>query len=267
MVMKYLTWILRKVYATWCVISFVVPFLLLYPLLVLFTSRPAWYRYAHALHRFWSGLQLKLYFIPVTIERRGRLQPHQRYIITPNHSSYIDIPLLIHAIPGFLNFVGKSALSKVPMWGPIYHKLYITVDRRNPVSSARSYLRCKKTLAEGRSVVIFPEGTISEQAGQQMLPFKDGPFKLAIETQTPVVPVSMPFNHIFLPDVDGKFIVRWHPLKMILHEPVPTTGLTLQDLSFLKNKVFSIIQSEFNNQHEHRHTNHPQISPLSPSGI
>ena len=268
MAMKFLIWILRKIYATWCVISFVVPFLLLYPWLVFFTSRPAWYPYAHGLHRFWAGLQLKLYFIPVTIEKKSPLQPQQRYIFAPNHSSYIDIPLLIHAIPGFLNFVGKSALSKVPLWGPVYHKLYISVDRRNPVSSARSYIRSKKTLAEGRSLVIFPEGTISEQAGQQMLPFKDGPFKLAIETQTPVVPVSMPYNHLFLPDVDGKFIVRWHPLNMILHEPISTAGLSLQDLPFLKSKVYNIIQSEFiTNQHEHRHTNHPQISPLSPSGV
>jgi 1-acyl-sn-glycerol-3-phosphate acyltransferase len=266
--MKLMVWILRKIYATWCVISFVVPFLLIYPFLALFTARPAWYRYAHALHRFWSGLQLKLYFIPVTIEKRGRLQARQRYIYTPNHSSYIDIPLLILAIPGFLNFVGKSALNKVPLWGPIFQKLYISVDRRNPVSSARSYIRSKKTLAEGRSLVIFPEGSISEGAGRQMLPFKDGPFKMAIETQTPVVPVSMPFNHIFLPDVDGKFIVRWHPLKMIVHEPIPTAGLTLHDLPFLKDKVYNIIQSEFiSHQHEHRHTNHPQISPLSPSGV
>jgi 1-acyl-sn-glycerol-3-phosphate acyltransferase len=266
--MKLMVWILRKIYATWCVISFVVPFLLIYPFLALFTARPAWYRYAHALHRFWSGLQLKLYFIPVTIEKRGRLQARQRYIYTPNHSSYIDIPLLILAIPGFLNFVGKSALNKVPLWGPIFQKLCISVDRRNPVSSARSYIRSKKTLAEGRSLVIFPEGSISEGAGRQMLPFKDGPFKMAIETQTPVVPVSMPFNHIFLPDVDGRFIVRWHPLKMIVHEPIPTAGLTLHDLPFLKDKVYNIIQSEFiSHQHEHRHTNHPQISPLSPSGV
>ncbi|MGV3641496.1 MAG: lysophospholipid acyltransferase family protein [Adhaeribacter sp.] len=259
---------LRKIYATWCVLSFVVPFLLLYPWLFLFTRRPAWYRHAHSLHRFWAGLQLKLYFIPVSIERKGRLHARQRYIYAPNHSSYIDIPLLILGIPGFLNFVGKSALSKVPLWGPVYHKLYISVDRRNPVNSARSYIRSKKTLQEGRSLVIFPEGTISEQAGRQMLPFKDGPFKLAIETQTPIVPVSMPYNHIFLPDVDGKFIVRWHALKMILHEPVSTEGMTLQDLPALKEKVFSIIQSEFITQsHEHRHTNHPQISTLSPSGI
>ena len=266
--MKLLTAIFRKIYATWCVISFVLPFICFYPFYLIFTSRPVWYKYAHGLNRLWAGLQLRLYALPVTVERRGKLDHKTRYIFTPNHSSYIDIPMMLNAIPGFLNFVGKSSLAKVPLWGPIYQKLYITVDRRNPVSSARSYIRSKNTLMQGRSLVIFPEGTISEKAGTEMLPFKDGPFKLAIETQTPIVPVSMPFNHIFLPDVDGKFIVRWHPLKMILHEPIYTTGLTLEDIPALKNKVYHLIQTEFiNHQHEHRYTNHSQISPLSPFGV
>ena len=266
--MKLLTAIFRKIYATWCVISFILPFICFYPFYLIFTSRLAWYKYAHGLNRLWASLQLRLYALPVTVEQRGKLNPNSRYIFTPNHSSYIDIPMLLNAIPGFLNFVGKSSLAKVPLWGPIYQKLYITVDRRNPVSSARSYIRSKNTLLQGRDLVIFPEGTISETAGIEMLPFKDGPFKLAIETQTPIVPVSMPFNHIFLPDVDGKLIVRWHPLKMILHEPISTVGLTLEDIPQLKNRVYTIIQTEFlNHKHEHRYTNHSQISPLSPSGV
>ncbi len=266
--MKLLISIFRKIYAAWCVVSFIVPFLVFYPFYFIFISRPAWYKYAHQLNRAWSSIQLRLYGLPVTIERRGQLQAGNQYIFTPNHSSYIDIPMLLLGIPGFLNFVGKESLTKVPLWGAIFKKLYISVDRRNPVSSARSYIRSKQTLADGRSVVIFPEGSISENAGTEMLPFKDGPFKLAIETQTPLVPVSMPFNHIFLPDVDGKFIVRWHPLKMIVHEPISTQGLTVQDIPSLKNKVYSIILTEFiNHQHEHRYTNHSQTSPLSPSGI
>lgn len=266
--MNVVTWLFRKIYTTWCVISFVLPFLLFYPLFRIFTLRPAWYKHAHTLNRIWAALQLKLYGLLITVEHQGKLKTNQTYIFTPNHSSYIDIPLLISAIPGFLNFVGKSSLGKVPLWGPIFSKLYITVDRRNALSSARSYIKSKNTLAEGRSLVIFPEGTISEKAGSEMLPFKDGPFKLAIETQTPLVPVSMPYNHLFLPDVEGKFIVRWHPLKLIIHKPIETAGLTQEDIPFLKNKVYQTINAEFiKHKHEHRYTNHPEISPLSPSGI
>ena len=264
--MKIVRSFFRLIYKTWCAIWFVLPFLVLYPLYLVFASRPQWYRYVHELNRFWSKLQLLLYIIPISVERRGHLDPNKRYVICPNHSSYIDIPMVLSHIPGFINFLGKSSLCKVPLWGPIYAKLYISVDRHSPVSMAKSYLLAVKAINAGRDVVIFPEGTIPETAGSKLLEFKDGPFRLAIEKQIPVVPVTMPFNHIFLPAVDGKFIVNWHPLRMIIHEPIPTTGLTRADLEPLKNKVHHIIQSELAlYQHDNRYSNAEKTGALSPS--
>jgi 1-acyl-sn-glycerol-3-phosphate acyltransferase len=266
--MKVVTSFFRLLYKTWCAIWFVLPFLMLYPLYLIFASRPQWYPYAHDLNRFWSKLQLWLYAVPLHIERRGHLDPHTRYVFCPNHSSYIDIPMLLSILPGFTNFMGKSSLCKVPLWGPIYAKLYISVNRHSAVSMARSYLLAVKSVDAGRDVVIFPEGTIPETAGSKLLEFKDGPFKLAIEKQIPVVPVTMPFNHLFLPAVEGKFIVNWHPLQMIIHEPIPTTGLTRADVEGLKNQVFTIIQSELAlHQHDNRYSNAEEDSSLSPSRI
>lgn len=262
--MKVLKTILRLVYKTWCAIWFVLPFLMLYPLYLIFASRPNWYRYAHELNRFWSKLQLWLYAVPLQVDRRAQLDPNTRYVICPNHSSYIDIPMLLSIFPGYVNFLGKASLAKVPLWGPIYAKLYISVNRHSTVSMAKSYLLAVKTVDAGRDVVIFPEGTIPETAGTTMLDFKDGPFKLAIEKQIPIVPVTMPFNHIFLPAVEGKFIVNWHPLRMVIHEPIPTTGMTRQDLDSLKRKVHSIIQAELAlHQHDNRYSNAEETRSLS----
>jgi 1-acyl-sn-glycerol-3-phosphate acyltransferase len=267
--MKGLASIFRKIYAGWCVIWFILPFLVMYPFFWVFTKKPAWYAHAHSLNRFWSFLQLRMYGLPLEVIRQSALSKSKAYIYAPNHSSYIDIPLMLNTVPGFLNFVGKSSLCKVPLWGKIYQKLYISVDRHSAISRAKSYIQSARALDKGRSVVIFPEGTIAENAGQEMLPFKDGPFKLAIEKQVPIVPVSMPYNHIFLPDVDGKFIVRWHPLKITFFEPISTVGYTQADLETLKNRVYNLIQADLrqHNQYEHRYTDHPQISPLSPSGV
>ncbi len=267
--MKLLVKILRGIYAGWCVIWFVLPFFLFYPLFSVFIRRSRWYPYAHALNRFWSFVQLRFYGLPLRIIGATSYHKSTPCIYTPNHSSYIDIPLLLNTVPGYLNFVGKSSLAKIPLWGAIYQKLYISVDRQSAISRAKSYIQSGRTLDQGRSVVIFPEGTISENAGYDMLPFKDGPFKLAIQKQVPIVPVSMPYNHIFLPDVDGKFIVKWHPLKITFFEPISTKGLTLADLEDLKSKVFKIIQADLrlHNHYEHRYTNDPEISALSPSGI
>jgi 1-acyl-sn-glycerol-3-phosphate acyltransferase len=262
--MKAITSLFRLLYKTWCAICFVLPFLVLYPLYLLFASRPEWYKYAHELNRFWSKLQLWLYMVPLQVEWRVKLDPANRYVICPNHSSYIDIPMLLSNFSGFTNFLGKASLAKVPLWGAIYKKLYISVDRHSPVSLAKSYLLALRTVDAGRDVVIFPEGTIPETAGTTMLPFKDGPFKLAIEKQIPVVPVTMPFNHIFLPAVEGKFIVKWHPLRLVVHEPISTTGLTRQDIPALKKKVYSIIQAELAlHQHDNRYSNAEEASALS----
>lgn len=264
--MKALKAIGKKVYAIWCTAMFVLPFVVLYPLFKLFTARPAWYKYAHTLNRLWSKFQLRMYLMPIKRTGLEHIKPGEAYVFAPNHSSFIDIPMILAVMPGFLNFVGKKSLSKTPLWGPIYEKLYISVDRESPVSRAKAYIASKQSLEAGRNVVIFPEGKISPEAGKALLPFKDGPFKLAIEKQVPLVPVTMPYNHCFLPDVKGKLIIRYHPMEMIVHPPISTKGLTLQDLEALKQKTYSIIQAALDaKNHEHKHRNHSPAGTLSPA--
>ncbi|GGK66137.1 lysophospholipid acyltransferase family protein [Rufibacter glacialis] len=258
----------KKAYAVWCTAWFVLPFLTSYPFFRLLIAKPNRYRHAHNLNRMWAKFQLRMYLMPVKVKGLELLNPSQKYIFAPNHSSYIDIPMILAAVPGFLNFVGKKSLTKVPLWGKIYDTLYISVDRDSPISSAKAYIASKKSLQEGRSVVIFPEGKISPESGSKLLPFKDGPFKLAIEQQIPVVPITMPYNHLFLPDVKGKLIIRYHPLEMIIHAPIPTTGLTLQDVETLKAQTFALIQETLDQKnHEHEHRNPTAAGALSPAGI
>jgi 1-acyl-sn-glycerol-3-phosphate acyltransferase len=206
-----------------------------------------------------------MYGVRVEVIHKGSFNPKQQYIYAPNHASYIDIPLLLSTVPGFLNFVGKSSLTRVPLWGPIFKALYISVDRDSQMSRAKTYIYSNRTLDEGRSLVIFPEGKIpDEHVGKELAPFKDGPFRLAIERKIPLVPVTMPFNHIFLPDVKGKFIVNRHPLKIVFHDPIDTTHMTLADLESLKERVYHIIKTEFvNDINEDRHKHHPESGPLS----
>ncbi|MCC9168751.1 lysophospholipid acyltransferase family protein [Pontibacter harenae] len=264
--MKVLKYIGHRIYTTWCVTWFVMPFFLTYPFQAVLIRKNKWFRHVHSINRFWSSSALHMFLTPIKVEWRMRFDKKQQYIFTPNHGSYLDIPLLLHTIPGFLNFVGKSSLTKVPLWGKIYDKLYISVDRKSAVSSARSYIKSVKTLEQGRNLVIFPEGTIPPTAGEQLLAFKDGPFKLAIEKQLPVVPVTMPYNHKFLPDLDGKLKVRWHPLKIVVHEPIATQGMTLADLPALKAQVFQVIQTEItkhNYTHVNGYSNYQKLGSLS----
>jgi len=264
--MKAAKYIAHRIYTTWCCTWFVLPFVVTYPFQALLLRKEKWWHRVHNINRGWSTVFLRMFLAPLIVEWRMKFNPKQRYIFAANHSSYLDIPMMLHAIPGFLNFVGKSSLAKVPLWGKVYDKLYITVDRRNPVSSARSYIKSGKTLEQGRSLAIFPEGTIPKTAGEKLMEFKDGPFKLAIEKQLPVVPVTMPYNQHFLPDLEGKLKVRWHPLKIVVHEPIETKGMTLQDLPGLKAQVFNIIQSELTKHcktYVNGYSDYKEISTLS----
>jgi len=182
--------------------------------------------------------------MPVDVVKHNPLPADQPCVYVANHSSYIDIPLLFKAIPGWLNIMGKISLTKVPAWGPIFERVYIAVDRDSAMSRGRAMVQARRSLAAGRPVVIFPEGSISKKPGEQLEEFKDGAFQLAITAGVPLVPVTMTLNHHFMPDVAG-LRVRYSPLQIILHEPIATTGLTLADAPALKERVQTIIASAF----------------------
>ena len=104
----------NTIYRVWCVFSFLLPFIILYPFFRLFILRKEWFKYAGALNRLWSWLQLRMYGLPIEVVHKGNFNPKQQYIYAPNHSSYIDIPLLLSTVPGFLNFVGVFANRLAP---------------------------------------------------------------------------------------------------------------------------------------------------------
>ncbi|MCC3157302.1 1-acyl-sn-glycerol-3-phosphate acyltransferase [Hymenobacter sp. 15J16-1T3B] len=241
---RLLRFIGHRLYTTWATFWFVFPFVVTYPLQVLLSRQPRWHRYLHALNRWWSILFIRMWGMPVSVEIRGQVPAGQPVVYVPNHSSYIDIPLLFKAIPGHLNIMGKSSLAKTPLWGPIFGRVYITVDRSSAVSRGRSFVQARQTLQQGRSVVIFPEGAIAAKPAEELMPFKDGPFQLAVAAGVPLVPVTMPYNHRFMPDVKG-LRVRYSKLRIVIHEPIPTLGLTAADIPALKERVARIIASEF----------------------
>ncbi|MBA4058408.1 MAG: 1-acyl-sn-glycerol-3-phosphate acyltransferase, partial [Marivirga sp.] len=158
-----------------------------------------------------------------------------------NHFSYLDIPTLGLA-PNNTVFVGKTGIENIPLFGYMYGKLHITVDRSKLKSRYASLKRSLEAIDEGKSLVIFPEGGIITAKDPVMAKFKDGAFRVAIEKQIAIVPVTIPYNWIILPP--DQFLLQWHPLKVIFHEPLETTGLTLKDADMLKQRLFSVIDNE-----------------------
>lgn len=236
---------LRRLHTFYGAIVFGILFLLFFLPLFIPILFPKKFRLVGKLNRWWARLLFILIGIPFRVQYREPLNPAKQYIFCPNHTSYLDIPTL------GLNhhdavFVGKNELAKVPLFGYMYRKLHITVDRSKLKSRYITLVQTLRAIDEGKSLVIFPEGGIVSRYPPALADFKDGAFRAAIEKQIPIVPVTIPFNWIILPD--NEFVLHWKVLKVIFHEPIDTSVYTLEDVRLLKARVKSVIENEL-----HRH--------------
>jgi 1-acyl-sn-glycerol-3-phosphate acyltransferase len=231
----------RWLHTIYGVIVFSILFILFFFLLLIPICFPGQFRLVGVFNRWWARAMAIFVFLPYQVEYRMKLDPKKQYIFCPNHFSYLDIPTLGLNHHNTI-FVGKSEMSQVPVFGFMYRKLHITVDRSNMRSRYTTMKQTMEALDQGKSLVIYPEGGIITEKDPVMASFKDGAFRAAIEKQIPIVPVTIPYNWIILPP--DRFLLHWHRLKVIFHEPIDTTGLTLEDIRMLKSKTRSIIEAE-----------------------
>lgn len=231
----------RVIYTGYGVLVFGVLFLVSLPFLAIPMYFPSQFKITGIVNRWWARLLFLFIGIPVKVEYRTRLDRTKQYVICPNHFSYLDIPTAGMIRQNSI-FVGKTGIERIPLFGYMYARLHITVDRSKLKSRYESLRRSLEAIDEGKSLVIFPEGGIVTEKDPAMAKFKDGAFRIAIEKQIAIVPVTIPYNWIILPP--DHFLLKWHPLRMIVHEPLDTKGMTLDDLDGLKQKVFTIIDQE-----------------------
>lgn len=232
---------LRAIYTTYGVLVFATLFLIFFVLLLIPIFFPKKFRLVGVFNRWWARLLFFLVGLPVKVEYRYDHDPDQQFIFCANHFSYIDIPTLGLNRHNTI-FVGKNDMEKIPLFGFMYRHLHITVNRARLKSKYSTLVQSLRAIDEGKSLNFYPEGGIVTANPPRMAPFKDGAFRAAIEKHIPVVPVTIPHNWIILPD--DEFLLRWHPVKVIFHEPIETTGLTIQDIDFLKDKVYRVIDAE-----------------------
>jgi 1-acyl-sn-glycerol-3-phosphate acyltransferase len=217
-------------------------FLILLPIFIFSIEIPRKKNLGRKVNRIWSKMFFGMLFFKVQIKNTHYLDTSKQYVFVANHFSYLDIPVL-GLIPFGLVFIGKSSLAKVPLFGYMFKNLHIAVDRNNMKSRGDSVLKARECLDEGASIVFFPEGGISSEKPPQMARFKDGAFKLALSKQIPIIPVTLSYNHLILPD-DGKFLLRYKRVNVVIHEPIPVEGLGPKGVTELKEKCFNTIQEQ-----------------------
>ncbi|HYG50025.1 MAG TPA: lysophospholipid acyltransferase family protein [Flavobacteriales bacterium] len=236
----------RALYKIYFGIAFFGTLLVQFPVYYLLTR---WEKTSSAvswMHRYiWSpSLQLLLL---VWVHKKRKIKfPDGPFIICPNHTSYHDIIFMSQAIKGFYIFMGKAELKKWPLMKVFFKngKYNIAVNRKSALEASRSLELARKRIKEGKSIVIFPEGTIPDNA-PHLNKFKSGAFKLAIETGIPVIPVTFLDNWALMSDPMQIFgPCRPGISRVIVHDPIETKGMTEKDIVPLQDRVFNIIEND-----------------------
>ena len=165
---------------------------------------------------------------------RGELRdPRRPYVVVANHESYADI-FLISTFPWEMKWLSKDSVFKIPLMGWMMTMAGdIKLVRGNRDSAAGAILSCRDRLAKRVSVMIFPEGTRSKT--WEMLPFKDGAFRLAIEAGVPILPIAVAGTRNAMAKGTFRFL-RARAIAQAL-EPIDTAGMTLSDIGALKQRT------------------------------
>jgi len=137
--------------------------------------------------RFWMALFFPLAGVRLRILGRERFRPGRNYVVVCNHNSLMDVPVSSPGIPGPNKTIAKVEMARIPLFGVIYRRGSVLVDRRSDQSRRESYAKMKAVLEAGMHMCIYPEGT-RNKTGQPLKAFHDGAFRLACDTGTPVMP-------------------------------------------------------------------------------
>lgn len=236
-----MTKVLNYLWRGWLILLGLVFTIIFFLPVYLLSIKKSHFKYAYFFMRLWCyalffGMGFRYELIKKT---KKKIDPNRQYVIIANHTSIMDIMLPVILFPKHpICFVGKKELVKIPLFGTIYKRVCVMVDRTSARSRADVYRRCAERMNEGDSVVIFPEGGVPDDTRIILDTFKDGAFILASKHQFPIAvltfaglkemfpfdngsgypgKVSVFFNDILEPDKSAE------ELKLLSHFEIKNT--------------------------------------------
>ncbi len=235
--MKLLKSIFSFFWALWGCFWFAVVvtiFTILYALLFTFTGKKYLRQCIWMNCHYLCPFLLKVCFIRLKVHGLEHISSTQPYVVVANHCAQIDILISGASVNQPVRFLAKSEIKNIPFFGYMTKMLAIMVDRNSKESREKSVQYLREELAKGFSLLIYPEGT-RNRTDQPLKEFKDGAFRIAIETQMPIavqtiVGATQLNNPKGLQLFPGTVSVYWS-------NPIETKGMSLDDLATLKQRV------------------------------
>ena len=245
-IFKVFFWIVWRI---WFYILMAIPILIMFPFLVISILTESGYPYFFKMARIWAKVILFGMGFSYKVNQEPVLEAKTSYMIVANHTSMVDIMLMLAIIKNPFVFVGKHELSKIPLFGFFYKRTCILVDRGSTKSRRDVFEAAQQRIKRGLSVCIFPEGGVPDDESIVLDEFKDGAFRLAIEHQIPILPITFPdnkkrFSYTFFSGSPGL-------MRAYIHSIVETEGLTIEASKGVKEKVRTIILNKLMDFEKH----------------
>lgn len=214
-------------------------------MLLVVTSSEKMYPTFFKIARAWAKTLLFVMGFKVDVREEQVLRKEKSFMFCPNHTSMIDVFVMLAITKNPFVFVGKIELTKIPIFGFFYKRTCIIVDRSDSKSRNSVFDKARLRLDDGLDICIFPEGLVPDDESVVLADFKNGAFRLAIEYQIPIVPITMYdckklFSYTFFSGSPGK-------LRVKVHSVINTEGLTIKDGNSLKKQTFDVIYNELVN--------------------
>ncbi|GGD79749.1 lysophospholipid acyltransferase family protein [Planktosalinus lacus] len=209
------TYVFIPIWRVWFYILIALTIVILFPFLLVSISKKEWYPQFFVVARVWATMILfGMGFFP-KIKKEEEPDTSKSYMFVANHTSMTDIMLMLYAVKNPFVFVGKKELAKIPLFGFFYKRTCILVDRNNAKSRKEVFDAAQQRIHSGLSICIFPEGGVPEDETILLDTFKDGAFRLAIDHQIPIVPMTFHdnkkrFPYTFLSGGPGLMRVKSH---------------------------------------------------------
>ncbi|NOR28957.1 MAG: 1-acyl-sn-glycerol-3-phosphate acyltransferase [Lutibacter sp.] len=232
----YIIW--RVWFISWVLLT-LIP---IFPVLIIVTSSEKLYPTFFKIARAWANTILFVMGFKIVLYEDQVLEKEKSFMFCPNHTSMIDIMVMLSVTKNPFVFVGKKELTKIPIFGYFYKRTCILVDRRDAKSRKAVFDEARRRMSNGLDICIFPEGLVPDDESVILSEFKSGAFRLAIEHQIPIVPMTFydckkRLSYTFFSGSPGK-------LRVKIHNFIKTEGLTLEDNNSLKKQTFDIIYNE-----------------------
>jgi 1-acyl-sn-glycerol-3-phosphate acyltransferase len=191
--------------------------------------------------KIWMSIFFFLTGCRLVVRGKRNFERGKNYIVICNHNSLMDVPITTPFIPGANKTIAKSEMAKIPVFGMIYKRGAILVDRADKNSRRDSFKKMKDVLKMGMHMCIYPEGT-RNKTSMPLKDFHDGAFRLAVESNTPIIPTLIFNTKKVLPP--GKIFFFW-PSKMELHFLQPLAVNKMDNYEDLKNRCHELMSQYY----------------------